>query len=489
MLFHSYAYLFFFLPAVFLIYFFLHHYRYNLSAKFFLLSASIYFYAQSNLVNLLRLLLLSMIFNFWLGQSLAKDRTLKNTRKQLLIFGLFVNIASLVYFKYMDFFIQNINTLFGTELPFLYIALPLGISFFTFQEIAYLIDSYYGKTKEYSFINYALFVAFFPQLIAGPIVHHREMMEQFGNKSNYTLRYDNIARGLFIFAIGIFKKVVLADTFSIWATNGFDNTTSLTLIEAWTTSLSYTLQLYFDFSGYTDMAIGSALMFNITLPINFNSPYRALNIQDFWRRWHITLSRFFRDYIYIPLGGNRDGTPRTLSNLFIVFLIGGIWHGAGWTFVAWGILHGLAMMIHFLWKQLNLNTPKALSWILTFMFVNSAWVFFRAHSFNDALKVLKGMTGFSGIKLPEQFATFFPSFSSYGIEFSRQILSTIETDSALKIIIWLGLGLTLALYTTNSADLTKNFRPSLSFLIISILIFFSSLYYLGGYSEFIYFNF
>ncbi|MGB6019807.1 MAG: MBOAT family O-acyltransferase, partial [Sulfurimonadaceae bacterium] len=266
-----------------------------------------------------------------------------------------------------------------------------AISFFTFQQIAYLVDSYRGETAEYDFLNYALFVTFFPQLIAGPIVHHAEMMPQFASKWNLVKNYKNIATGLFIFSIGLFKKVVIADTFAKWATAGFDHAETLNLLEAWATSLSYTFQLYFDFSGYTDMAIGAALLFNIKLPINFNSPYKALDIQDFWRRWHITLSRFLRDYIYIPLGGNRKGSFRTYNNLLATFILGGIWHGAGWTFVFWGLLHGMALVVHRFWKSIGFTMPNILAWFITFNFINIAWVFFRAREWDDAIKVLTGM--------------------------------------------------------------------------------------------------
>ncbi len=247
-----------------------------------------------------------MVFNYGIGASLTKDKEHKKvSKKKLLTIGVIANVGLLGYFKYSDFFISNVNFLVGSDIPLLNLALPLAISFFTFQQIAYLVDSYKGETKEYDFLNYVVFVTFFPQLIAGPIVHHKEMMHQFENVRNKVINYKNIALGLFIFSIGLFKKVVIADAFSVWATNGFDNAEILTLFEAWATSLSYTFQLYFDFSGYTDMAIGAALLFNIKLPINFNSPYKATDIQDFWRRWHITLSRFLRDYVYIPLGGNR----------------------------------------------------------------------------------------------------------------------------------------------------------------------------------------
>jgi D-alanyl-lipoteichoic acid acyltransferase DltB (MBOAT superfamily) len=339
-----------------------------------------------------------MLFNYVVGNALnSQKKHHMFSKKYLLFFSITANIALLGYFKYFDFFIENINLVFSSNIELLHLVLPLAISFFTFQQISYLVDSYRHETKEYDFLNYALFVTFFPQLIAGPIVHHKEMMPQFAKTKNKIKNYRNISIGLFIFSIGLFKKVVIADTFAVWATEGFDVITTLTLIEAWTASLSYTFQLYFDFSGYTDMAIGAALLFNIKLPINFNSPYKATDIQDFWRRWHMTLSRFLRDYIYIPLGGNRKGEFRTYTNLLATFIIGGIWHGAGWTFIFWGFLHGMALVIHRLWNRLGFKLYSWVAWFVTFNFINISWVFFRAKEWDDAIKVLSAMFDFSNI--------------------------------------------------------------------------------------------
>ena len=315
-----------------------------------------------------------MCFNYAIGSILTKankEEYYKLSSKQILIFGIFCNIALLGYFKYSDFFIDNINYFTSSNIPTLHLALPLAISFFTFQQISYLVDSYNKeiKQKQHNFLNYSLFVTFFPQLIAGLIVHHKEMMPQFANIKNKVKNYKNIAMGLFIFSMGLFKKVVIADTFAIWANAGFDVASTLNLFEAWATSLSYTFELYFDFSGYTDMAIGIALLFNIKLPINFNSPYKALNIQDFWRRWHITLSRFLRDYVYIPLGGNKKSEVRVYANLMATFLIGGIWHGAGWGFVFWGFLHGMALIMHRAWSKLGFKLYAWVSWLITFNFI------------------------------------------------------------------------------------------------------------------------
>src|SRR5574344_1562640 len=392
MLFNSYEFIFLFLPITFFVYFYLLSKRLILGAKIFLVIASLFFYGYWNF-NYVPLILLSIFVNYGVGLSLVNHEKIKLSSKSILIFGILFNVGLLGYFKYTDFLIENFNGIFGSNVPLMHIILPLGISFFTFTQIAFLVDAYRKEAKEYSLINYMLFVTYFPHLLAGPILHHKEMMPQFASKYNWVKNYRNIALGLFIFSIGFFKKVVIADTFAPWANAGFDTATTLNLIEAWATSLSYTFPLYFDFSGYCDMAIGISLMFNIKLPITFNSPYKALSIQDFWRRWHITLSRFLRDYVYIPLGGNQKGSFRTYSNLIATFLIGGLWHGAGWTFVFWGFLHGLALVIHRAWTKLGFRMNTILAWFITFNFINIAWIFFRANGWADAMKVLKAMFG------------------------------------------------------------------------------------------------
>ena len=386
MLFNSLGYILLFLPLAVLIYFGLNRAHLTVAAKAWLVLASLFFYGYWNPAYLL-LILTSIAVNFTLAEAIQKSIA----RRYSLWLGLVFNLGLLGYFKYANFFIDNVNWLIDGAIEPLDLMLPLAISFFTFQQIAYLVDSYKGLVKERNFLNYCLFVTYFPQLIAGPIVHHSEMMPQFASSRLKLIRWNNMFIGLFIFSMGLFKKVVIADTLAVWANNGFDGTESLDFWTAWQTSLSYTFQLYYDFSGYTDMAIGAALMMNIRLPINFNSPYKACDIQDFWRRWHMTLSRWLRDYLYIPLGGNRGAEWRTDSNLFITFLLGGLWHGAGWTFVIWGALHGGAVIVHRYWKKARLRLPSLLGWLVTFLYVNMAWVFFRAASTEDALRVLKGM--------------------------------------------------------------------------------------------------
>ena len=484
MLFNSYEFIFLFLPFSFFIYFYLLEKRLITGAKGFLVFASLFFYSWWNIAYL-PLILSSMLFNYVIGNSLNENfKKVQLHKKSLLTLGIIANLALLGYFKYSDFFLENFNLVFDTSLPLLHLALPLAISFFTFQQIAYLVDSYRKETAEYDFLNYALFVTFFPQLIAGPIVHHGEMMPQFASKWNLVKNYKNIAVGLFIFSIGLFKKVVIADTFAKYATAGFDQAEVLNLLEAWVTSLSYTFQLYFDFSGYTDMAIGAALLFNIKLPINFNSPYKALDIQDFWRRWHITLSRFLRDYIYIPLGGNRKGSLRTYTNLLATFVLGGIWHGAGWTFLFWGFLHGMALVIHRFWKQFGYTMPKILAWFITFNFINIAWVFFRAQSFDDALKVLSGM--FNGkVVLDSSWYEALPWLHD-SVSFGAW-MQAVHGD---KYTLWaLLVVFVLTLFAQNSMYYKTHLKLNNLYLSVSVMMLTYALLQMHKVSEFLYFNF
>ena len=494
MLFNSYEFIFAFLPITFFIYFYLNHKRLTIAAKGFLVFSSLFFYSWWDIAYL-PLILSSIFFNYLIGTTLSKSSEnnklgLNKTfsKKSILIFGIVCNVALLGYFKYTNFFLENFNGIFESNIPLQHIILPLGISFFTFTQIAFLVDAYRNEVKEYDLIRYMLFVTYFPHLLAGPILHHKEMMPQFANLKNSVINYRNIAVGLFIFSIGLFKKVVIADTFAVWANAGFDTATTLNLFEAWATSLSYTFQLYFDFSGYTDMAIGISLMFNIKLPINFNSPYKALNIQDFWRRWHMTLSRFLRDYIYIPLGGNKKGSFRTYSNLLATFVIGGFWHGAGWTFLFWGFLHGIALVIHRLWSNLGFKMWTWLAWFITFNFVNIAWVFFRAREWEDSVKVLGGMFGLGGVVLANQLANKLFFLKDFGVSFG-EIFTNISAN--LKdIIIFIFVAFILVLYFKNSMSYFNNsFKTNYKNLIFFIICFTYGVLSMCKVSEFLYFNF
>lgn len=392
MLFSSLEFLFLFLPITLFGYYCFCIKRAPKLATYWLTGASLFFYGWWN-PHYLLLLGFSIILNFFFAKLLLQSTTQQRT---LLAAGISSNLALLGYFKYTNFLVFNLNSILAQPLTVEHIILPLGISFFTFQQISFLVDCYRGDGKLYKFTEYVLFVCFFPQLIAGPIVHHKEMMPQFSQLRSRILNWKNLYYGIFLFGIGLFKKVVIADPLAPFVHASFEVVQHPSFLDAWAGSLCYTMQLYFDFSGYSDMAIGLGLLFNISLPANFNSPYKALSIQDFWRRWHMTLSRWLRDYIYIPLGGNRKGSHRLLLNLFLTFFIGGIWHGAGWTFIIWGAMHGFALIIHRLWRAAGLALSKPLAWLCTFLFINFAWVIFRAQSIHDALKIYAAMLGASG---------------------------------------------------------------------------------------------
>jgi D-alanyl-lipoteichoic acid acyltransferase DltB (MBOAT superfamily) len=456
-------------------------------AKGFLVFASLFFYSWWNIVYL-PLILSSIFFNYLMGITLSKNKESNKgfSKKSILIFAITSNLALLGYFKYTNFFLENFNGIFGSNIPLQHIILPLGISFFTFTQIAFLVDTYKNEVKEFDLVRYMLFVTYFPHLLAGPILHHKEMMPQFANLKNSVINYRNIAIGLFIFSIGLFKKVVIADTFAVWATAGFDTATTLNLIEAWITSLSYTFQLYFDFSGYTDMAIGISLMFNIKLPINFNSPYKALNIQDFWRRWHMTLSRFLRDYIYIPLGGNKISSFRTYVNLLATFVIGGLWHGAGWTFIFWGFLHGMALIIHRVWSNLGFKMYTWLAWFITFNFVNIAWIFFRAKNWEDAIKVLSSMLSLSNVVLPNLLESKLQFFKSFGITFGG-FVGDINGDYFTPL--WIIIGFIFVLFSKNSMEKWNEFKVNYKTLFLTFICLLAGLLSLNKVSEFLYFNF
>ena len=389
MLFNSFEFIFVFLPVVLLAYFGLNRLNLHQWAKGVLVLASLYFYAFFN-TSYLPIIVSSILVNYGVAVGMRKWDGV--TKKVLFGIGLLFNLGMLGYFKYTDFMIENVNALFNTSYTLKNILLPLGISFFTFQQLAFVVDTYKNKGRLPKFLDYCNFVTFFPQLIAGPIVLPEEMLPQFEDKANRNPRAKNLFDGIFIFSVGLAKKVIIADSIAVFANAGYNlDLPHYTMAEAWLISLSYTFQLYFDFSGYCDMAIGIGKMFNINLPLNFNAPYRATNFQDFWRRWHITLNRFLTQYVYIPLGGSRRKEVRVYFNIGIVFLISGIWHGAGWTFVVWGICHGIGVMIHRIWKKKGYSMPSWLGMFITFFFINILWVLFRADNMHEAWVIISSM--------------------------------------------------------------------------------------------------
>jgi alginate O-acetyltransferase complex protein AlgI len=412
MLFNSYEFIFLFLPVTLVGFFWLARFGRNISALW-LASASLFFYGWWS-PKYVGLLLASIIINYSLGYVIGHARNRMHA-KVVLVFSVTANLTLLGFYKYANFFISTANWMSSDSLPLVNIILPLGISFFTFTQIAFLVDVHRGVAREYNFIHYLLFVTFFPHLIAGPVLHHAQMMPQFAKRETYRLRLDNVAFGLSVFTIGLAKKVLLADNFGEYARPVFAAAglgIQPDFIGAWTGALAYTLQLYFDFSGYSDMAIGISMLLGVRLPINFNSPYKAANIIDFWRRWHMTLSQFLRDYLYIPLGGNRNGKIMRYVNLMVTMLLGGLWHGANWTFVMWGGLHGIYLIVNHSWQSLFQNhTPRqgikagiyhVSAWLFTFFCVVIAWIFFRAESFASAVLLLKGCFGYGGISLPSK---------------------------------------------------------------------------------------
>jgi alginate O-acetyltransferase complex protein AlgI len=414
-LFNSFSFLLFYLPITLVGFFTLARWR-HMTAAGWLALASFVFYGWWD-YRYIPLLLGSILFNFYIAQSIVRSTmaSKRSAAKRWLIAGIAIDLALLAYFKYFNFFVDNVNGLTGANWTPVHVVLPIGISFFTFTQIAFLADTFRGEVREYNLIHYGLFVTYFPHLIAGPVLHHKEMMPQFQSSGTYRFQGENIAVGLTIFAFGLFKKVLLADNLASYVRPVFDAPLGqpLGIFDCWAATLAYTLQIYFDFSGYSDMAIGLSRLFGIQLPLNFNSPYKAVNIGEFWRRWHMTLSRFLRDYLYIPLGGNQRGTFRRYINLAATMLLGGLWHGAGWTYVIWGGLHGAYLVIHQVWQSFRTRggaiarkarqpgfSARCASVLLTFLAVVLAWVFFRAPSAAQALAILKAMIGFEGLLLP-----------------------------------------------------------------------------------------
>ncbi len=500
MLFNSYVFLFVFLPVTWILFRFACAKKILDVALALLMISSLVFYSYWN-PPFVFLILFSILFNYSWGRLIEKSSKCVRAHNLWLYSGVAVNLIFIAYFKYANFMMSNLAWLFGQEWTTRDIFLPLGISFFTFQQIAYLIDCSKGLAKEHAFTHYALFVTFFPQLIAGPIVRYEEIMPQFSRLRTFAMNYRNIAMGLTLLSLGLFKKLIIADTFSPWVAAAFDTNSHLTLFEAWGGALSYTFQIYFDFSGYSDMALGLGRFFNIELPINFNSPYKALSISDFWRRWHITLSSFLRDYLYIPLGGNRKGKFRRNINLMITMLLGGLWHGASWNFVVWGGLNGAFLLVNHAYKKLlstlRITPPRILFpiyWLLTFSSVVFARVFFRAASFSRSWEIISGMVGENGALLPSRWAPFswMRSFlTSFGVEIVNPPVWTLTGGK--KQVLLLAVCTLSVVLLPNSYEWTCSRMRGTCFSIWWAVaiggVLALSLCFLDGTSEFLYFQF
>lgn len=466
MLFNSYSFLLAFLPIT-IVGFFLAGRLGKTAGAAWLAACSLFFYAWWD-YRYLALLAASIGANYVIGAYVTRH-ALSIQGRLALGTAVTLNLLLLGYYKYADFFLSSANAILGTNWPILGIVLPIGISFFTFTQIAFLVDAYAGKVTEYRFIYYVLFVTYFPHLIAGPVLHHKEMMPQFDRDANYRPSAENFAIGLTIFAIGLAKKVLIADNLSAYAAPVFaPHAATPSLLVAWGGALSYTFQLYFDFSGYSDMAIGLSRLFGVRLPLNFNSPYKARDISEFWRCWHMTLSRFLRDYLYIPLGGNRHGATRRQCNLMTTMILGGLWHGAGWNFVIWGALHGAYLVIHQFaqscWRRISWHPPRwlsdPLSVALTFVCVVFAWVYFRAADLATANRLVIGMLGGYGAALPE------PVVAHLGP--LKSLLEAIGVGTYLggganftETWFWIAAGTVIAFCAPNTQQIMARFEPAL----------------------------
>lgn len=505
MVFSSLEFIYLFLPPVLLVFFLLRHLQWEKGIIWWLIIASLGFYAWWSPLHLI-LLILSVSLNYGLHKMI-----LKSASKTVLTVGIVGNLLTLGYFKYADFMIGNFNTATGGDVPLLHIVLPLAISFFTFQQISFLYDTYVGKISQCDFSKYCLFVVFFPQLIAGPIVLQKHTVPQF-NLTVFRQRiFVNLSVGTTLFVIGLFKKIVLADGIAPFANGVFalaETGQSVPMEAAWIGTIAYTFQIYFDFSGYCDMALGLARMFGIRLPINFNSPYKALNIVDFWRRWHMTLSEFLRNYLYFPLGGNRKGPVRRYVNLTATMLLGGLWHGASWNFVFWGLLHGFYLSVNHAWSTFVIGDEKGallppvlsrfLAQSITLLSVMVAWVFFRAETFTGAEAVLKGMFGLSGYTDIKVWANILQDSGLFWIQAVLLTMLVVWCPNSVEIARRykpvLGVRKILRKAVGFSAFWRKNivWRPSRgwsSALFAVGLVSLIQIYRLDEMTEFIYFNF
>ena len=453
--------------------------------KIWLFIASIIFYSYGCIEGL-PILAFSIIFNYFIGNKIKKTEGKK--KKRIFIFAVIINLLILVFFKYTTFLINSINGVAGTDFNFTNIILPLGISFYTFTQLAYIIDVYKGFKENYSILDYSLFVMIFPSVTSGPITNHKEMIPQFSKKSK--LNFENIAIGLSLFIIGLFKKVIIADGIAPWVNEVFANTESISFLEAWIGALGYTFELFFDFSGYSDMAIGIGKIFNLDFPINFDSPYQSNSITEFWRRWHISLSTWIKNYIYIPLGGNRKGEVKKYRNLLITMTLCGIWHGAGWNFVFWGALHGIYQIINNLWKKTKIKIPKIVGRILTFFSVMVGWIFFRAETFKDGINVFKKLFDFNNIIIGKQNINDFGFLEKFGIKFDN-IVSSFSIPKVAAIIMLI---LIVVMFIPSSQKIVDKFfknnkRSAIFAIVLGIIAVFVLFNLEKSQSTFIYYNF
>lgn len=492
MLFNSYIFILLFLPLTLAGWFLLNKTKSEILPKIYLLGMSLWFYAYFN-IKYLPIIVGSIIVNYLLYTVMKKSGR-KALRRTMFWLGIVLNIGVLFYYKYLGFFTENLNLLFKSDFTVVNLVLPLGISFFTFQQVSFVIDSYKNEVPDYSMLDYALFVSYFPQLIAGPIVLHDEIIPQFADKNNKKLNPENFSKGLYAFSFGLAKKVLVADTLGNFANIGFGDIPSLNSTTAILSMLAYTMQIYFDFSGYCDMATGIGYMFNIVLPRNFNSPYRALDMEDFWKRWHITLTRFLTKNLYIPLGGNRKGRVRTYINQFIVFVVSGIWHGANWTFILWGAINGVLVILSKITSKKTEGLKKKvpfLFWILTFACINLAWIYFRADSISLANQMIAKIFSFDFGTVGESFLS---SVKTAEFAFAEKIAGMFvpalgSVFGYVLLAVLLGFAVFASVRMKNTNERIENFKPTVPRCILICVMTAWAVISLSGVSTFLYFNF
>lgn len=494
MLFNSYIFVFLFFPICLAGYYGLIHWKKKEMAQLFLVAMSFWFYGYFQ-VNYLLIMITSILVNYFFHRILSGNLS-RNVAKGTMIAAVVVNLGILFYFKYFDFFLTNINQVFGTDFLLRKIVLPLGISFFTFQQIGFVVDTYRGEVKNCKPLEYTLFVSFFPQLIAGPIVNQSEMLPQFETMTERDFDWEKFARGFILFVLGMFKKVILADTLGAGVDFGYGNLDVLGRLDVLVVMFAYTLQLYFDFSGYCDMARGIGKMLGMEIPINFNSPYKAVNIVDFWKRWHITLNRFFTKYVYIPLGGNRKGMARMYGNLLLVFLLSGIWHGAGWNYIVWGMLHGVLYVITRWWQKRSGEAEKktknilmtCVSRILLFIYVSVAWVYFRAENIVQANKLLGIVLTGKLQKLSMELAECF-QLDEFWYVLKVLHLDAMAYSRYILMFVMLATGIYLAMVSRNASEIADRAKGKTFSAILLGAVFIWCILSFSQVSTFLYFNF
>lgn len=477
MLFNSIEYIFLFIPVVFTVYFLLCHFKLYTTSKFFLLIASLYFYGTYKW-SYIPIIICSILFNYFIS-FIFKLKIKEYSKKFFLIFCITGNILMLVFFKYFNFLVDAFSRIHFSPFNTMEIILPLGISFFTLQQISYIIDCYKERVKEYNLLDYSLFVCFFPQLVAGPIVRHQEMIPQFRDLSRKVINQDNIFIGIFLITIGLLKKTVFADNFTDFITYIQDYEIYNDFYISWFLGLSKVLQGYFDFSGYCDMALGSAFLFNISLPWNFNSPYKATSILDYWKRWNMTLVRFLKDYIYKPLGSDKKGLLNTCLNIMIVFFIYGCWKGSNPVNVIYGILNGILVCINKIWSKFKITIPNIISVVMTFITLIFLTTFIQISSLKNVIQILKSMIGYHA------------NFCNMIIRDWNLIFTLNEPHNAKFNFIILILSMFIVFFCKNSTQLARIYIKSTNSLytILLVILFVYATLSITKSSEFIYFIF